>query len=328
MHRRTLLLLPLAKAALAAEAPAPADPFAGLDQTIDRSFPDIESVVVVRDRRLLFEYYKVDSGFDALRDVQSVTKSVVSMAVGTAIGKGVISSVDQSVPELVARIGKLSERAAQIKLSFRHLLSMAAGFAPTDRVTRSQSDDPVFLMERERVAEPGSQFLYDNHASNLLASTLELAIQEPLLSFTQANLFAPMGIRRPEWETGPNGHAYGASGLKLRPRDMALLGQLMLEQGSWHGSQIMPASFLADATAAPSSGGVPYGYGWWLRPSAQGVQTYYASGFGGQVIWVHTPLRLAIAVTSEVSKRSHARGQALTLIRNQLYSAASAWRPA
>jgi CubicO group peptidase (beta-lactamase class C family) len=299
-----------------------------LDQTIAGSFSDIESVVVVRDNRLLFEYYKGNIGADALRDVQSVTKSVVSMAVGTAIGKGILSSVDQSVPELVARIGKLSERAAQTKLNFRHLLSMTAGFAPTDRVNRNQSDDPVFLLERERVAEPGAQFLYDNHASNLLAATLELAIREPLLNFTYANLFAPLGIRRPEWETGPNRHAYGASGLRLRTRDMALLGQLMLEQGSWQGSQILPASFVTEATAAPSPGGAPYGYGWWVRPSTQAVQTYYASGFGGQVIWVHTPLRLAIAVTSEVSKRSQARDQALTLIRNQLYSAASAWRPA
>ncbi len=328
MHRRTLLLLPLANATLAAEVSAPATPFAGLDQTIAANFPDVESVVVVRDNRLLFEYYKGGIGPDALRDVQSVTKSVVSIAVGIAIGKGVLSSVDQSVAEHVARIGTLSERASETKLSFRHLLSMTAGFAPTGRVTRKQSDDPVFLMERERVAEPGAQFFYDNHVSNLLASTLELAVREPLLTFTHANLFAPMGIRRPEWETGPNRHAYGASGLTLRTRDMALLGQLMLERGSWRGSQLLPASFVAEATAAPSSGGAPYGYGWWVRPSTQGVQTYYASGFGGQVIWVHTPLRLAIAVTSEVTERSHARGQALTLIRNQLFSAASVWRPA
>lgn len=332
MHRRTLLLLPIAHATFAAEMPASVDPFAGLSQTIGADFTDVESVVVVRDNRPLFEYYKAGAGPDAPRDIQSVTKSVVSIAVGTAIGKGVLSSVDQAVPELVGRVATLSERAAKTKLTFRHLLSMTAGYAPTGRVTRNQSDDPVFLLERERVDEPGAKFFYDNHVSNLLTSTLELAIREPLLKFTTENLFAPLAIRTPEWETGPNRHAYGASGLRLRTRDMALLGQLMLEKGSWRGTQLLPAAFVAEATTPHSSGGAPsgqpYGYGWWVRPSTQGVQTYFASGFGGQLIWVHVPLRLVIAVTSEVSGRSNARGQALTLIRNQLFSAASAWRPA
>lgn len=109
---------------------------------------------------------------------------------------------------------------------------------------------------------------------------------------------------------------------------MALLGQLMLERGSWRANPLLPASYVTEATTARNTEGAPYGYGWWTRPSSQGAQTYYASGFGGQFIWVHAPLRLAIAVTSEVSQQSHARGQALTLIRNQLFGAASAWRPA
>lgn len=328
MHRRTLLLLPIAHPTLAAEVSAPGNPFAGLDQTIAADASDVGSVVVVRDHRLLFEYYKGGADPDALRNVQSVTKSVVSMAVGAAIGKGVLSSVDQSVPEIVARTGTLSESAAGTKLTLRHLLTMTAGFAPAGRVTRKQSDDPVSLLERERAAEPGTRFFYDNHASNLLAATLELAIGVPLPEFAQASLFGPMGVPKPEWETGPNGHAYGASGLRLRTRDMALLGQLMLEQGSWHGSQLLPASFVAEATAARAAGSAPYGYGWWVRPSTRGVETYYASGFGGQFIWVHAPLRLVIAVTSDVSERSQARGHALALIRNQLFKAASAWRPA
>jgi CubicO group peptidase (beta-lactamase class C family) len=250
----------------------PGNPFAGLDETIATDASDVGSVVVVRDHRLLFEYCKGGADPDALRNVQSVTKSVVSMAVGAAIGQGVLSSVDQSVPELVARIGTRSERAAGTKLTLRHLLAMTAGFAAASRVTRKQSDDPVFLLERERAAEPGTRFFVT--------------------------------------------------------RDMALLGQLMLEQGSWHGSQLVPASFVAEATAARGAGSAPYGYGWWVRPSTRGVETYYASGFGGQFIWVHAPLRLVIAVTSEVSERSQGRGHAMALIRNQLFKAASAWRPA
>lgn len=331
MHRRALLLLLLAQAARAAESPVPVGPFAGLERRIAAEFSDVESVVVIRENRLLFEYYKPGAGPEALRPVESVTKSILGTLVGVAAGKGLLASIDQAVPDLVAKVAPISEKALAVRLTFRHLLSMTAGFAPTGRVTRRQSDDPVFLLERARAAEPGTVFHYDNHASNLLASALELAIGEPLVSFARKNLFEPLGVHALEWEMGPNRHAYGASGLWLRTRDMALLGQLMLERGRWQGQQLVPASFVSEATSPASSGGapagLPYGYGWWTVPSQQGTQTYFASGFGGQFIWVHVPLRLAIAVTSEISGRSNAAGQALGLIRNQLFSAASEWRP-
>ena len=88
------------------------------------------------------------------------------MVVGVAVGKGLLPSVDQSVPQLVARVATLSDKAAETRLTFRHLLSMTAGFALTGRVTRKQSDDPVFLLQRDGAAEPGTRFFYDNHASN------------------------------------------------------------------------------------------------------------------------------------------------------------------
>jgi CubicO group peptidase (beta-lactamase class C family) len=335
VHRRTLLLAPLASVANeawpATEAPAPQNPFAGLEQKIAADATDVESVVVTRDQRVLFDYAKAGAHADTLRDVQSVTKSVLSITVGVALGRGVLRSIDESVSGLVTRAGTISERAAATKLTLAHLLSMTAGFAPTGRVTRRQSDDPLFLLERERAAEPGTTFHYDNHATNLLSCALGSAVGMPVSAFARSSLFEPLGIQAFEWNTGPNGHAYGASGLKLRTRDMARLGQLMLDRGSWQGNQLVPASFVGEALKPHSAGGapvgLPYGYGWWMTPSQQEARTFFASGFGGQFIWVHVPLGLVIAITSEVSGQSNARGQALALIRNELFAAASAWRP-
>ena len=272
MHRRTLLLLPLGQPAWAAEPSVPAGPFVGLEQRIAAEHSDVQSVVVVRENRLLFEYYKAGADSDALRPVESVTKSVLSTLVGTAIGGGSLASLDQSVPDLIARIAPLSDEVRELKLTFRHLLSMTAGFAPTGRVTRRQSDDPLFLLQRARAAEAGALFHYDNHASNLLASALELAIGQPLLKFARASLFEPLGVSAVEWEMGPNRHAYGASGLWLRTRDMVRLGQLMLERGSWQGSQLIPAPFVNAAVSPVTAGGppvgLPYGYGWWTTSSS------------------------------------------------------------
>jgi CubicO group peptidase (beta-lactamase class C family) len=67
---------------------------------------------------------------------------------------------------------------------------------------------------------------------------------------------------------------------------------------------------------------MPYSYMWWVVPSNGARNTFLASGFGGQFIWVHPPLDLVIAVTSVVSRDSNRRGQALQLIRGRLFPAA------
>ena len=57
-------------------------------------------------------------------------------------------------------------------------------------------------------------------------------------------LFQPLGIVDVEWVSGTNGEPAAASGLRLRPRDLAKIGQLVPNQGSWEGRQIVPWSWL------------------------------------------------------------------------------------
>ena len=64
--------------------------------------------------------------------------------------------------------------------------------------------------------------------------------------------------------------------------------------------------------------GLPYGLGWWIASGP----TYIASGYAGQVIWVHPPLDLVVAVNSTVSPESQQRGQAMRLARGRIFQAA------
>lgn len=109
---------------------------------------------------------------------------------------------------------------------------------------------------------------------------------------------------------------------------MAKLGQLFLQSGAWGGQQIIPETFVLAATRPQSPGGppvsLPYGHLWWVVPSETPRPTFFASGYAGQLIWVHPPLELVIAVTSTVSAESQQRAQALRLIRGRLFSAAQA----
>jgi len=79
-------------------------------------------------------------------------------------------------------------------------------------------------------------------------------------------LLEPLGITDVEWTRFPNGDVRGYAGLRLRPRDLAKIGQLVLNRGIWHGRQIIPADWITESTTPQINGkGIfLYGYLWWL----------------------------------------------------------------
>jgi len=300
--------------------------FDGLGRKIEAEYADVESVVVVRRGRVLFEHYH--SGPDTLRDVQSVTKSILSLAVGSALGQGAMRSLDQPVSELLGIAEKPEAAHDSAPVTVRHLLTMTAGFEPQERFAPGTADALTFLLQRRRAAPPGVAFAYDNLSANLLSLALEAATGKLASSFTEQAVFHPLGIAAYEWAKGPNGHSLGFSGLRLRTRDMAKLGELALRAGNWSGRQIVPEPYARSAVVAQNSGGGPvglaYGYLWWVVPSPAERPTFLASGWGGQFIWVHPPLDLVIATSSAVSADANRRGHALSLIRTELFRAAAA----
>ena len=319
----TSLMLALFAGAAGAQAPSVQQPppraldqaaFAEVERALlTEAFGDVQSVVVLQRGRLVYEFYR-DGEAAQLREVASVTKSVLSTLVGIAIGQGRIASLDQPVLQLMPEWAGLNADARAGAITMRHLLSMSAGFR--------LSGTGLALSAREAWARPlraapGQLFGYDNALVPVLSAILEKAAGQPLPDYARRELAAPLGID----------HFEVRRGLRLRTLDMARLGQLFLQKGRWEqGRQIVPEDFVNAATRPQNAGGaplgLPYGFMWWVVPGAPARQTYMAAGFGGQFIWVHEPLGLVVAVNSTVSLASNERGQAMRLIRQQIFGAA------
>ena len=100
------------------------------------------------------------------------------------------------------------------------------------------------------------------------------------------------------WLRGPDGVHAGSFAMKLRATDMLKLGQLYLDEGRWHGKQLVRAYWIQQSTAADAPNG--YGYLWWIHP-VQGQHGYAAVGGGGQVILVVPGRRLIVVASSRVA---------------------------
>jgi CubicO group peptidase (beta-lactamase class C family) len=308
----------------AAERAFDAEVFAGL-QARAEALVDIRGLVVLRRGRVAFEYQRGGLQTPPLQPVESVTKSVLALLVGMAVEQGRIASLDQPVLALLPQLLDANDDPRAQRLTVRHLLTMTAGFQASERRFFDAKERARFAMGRRFEAEPGAEFRYDNPAADLLAALLAQAVGATPAAYAQRHLFAPLGIDTSDWARDEQGHHLGFSGLQLRTRDMARIGQLMLQQGRWADRSVVGEDFVRAATTRSNGGGppvgLPYGHLWWVAPSDAPRPPFVASGFGGQFIWVDPALDLVIAASADPTPASAARGQSLELIRQRIVPA-------
>ena len=270
--------------------------------------PTLETLLVVRHGRIIEE--REYAGAEVTyHDVQSLTKSVVSLLVGIALHQGAIKSLDQTLADFLSRklLARLDPRVGRITL--KQLLEMRAGFGADDPYAtplfESAPNWMSAILARPLVTQPGTTFAYDGGATHLLSVVLTKAVGLTADKYARERLFRPLGIpdSRWRWERDAQGNAEGPTGLSLRARDMARIGYLLLHAGRWNGNQVVPADYVRDATAMQEraqflAGGPPLGYGyqfWTLRPEG-----FAAIGYGGQTIAVFPKLDLVVVTRGSI----------------------------
>lgn len=272
----------------------------GLQAIQDRDI-NIDSLLAIRDGKVLVEAYFYPYDGSTVHDMASVTKSVMTTLIAIAAGQGKLDLEQPVVTFFPDRtIANLDERKERITV--RHLTGMVnglksdclAGDGPTIAAMMSQPDWVQAALDREMVQEPGSSFCYDSPGMHLLSAILQEATGMTALEFAQQNLFEPLGIQEAMWDSDPQGTTRGWGDLHLKPRDAAKIGYLFLHQGMWEGKQIVPADWVEEATKSQTvtGGDDDYGYGWWVSEISFGAQ-----GRGGQRVF-GVPSLDAIVVTT------------------------------
>jgi len=286
-------------------------------------FPNLHSIVVVKDKRVVVDEYFGGFDKDTRQYTASVSKSVGSILLGIAMDQGLVPGlIDNALamplaeffPEYETVLAREQGKAA---VQFRHVLSMSAGFEwdeqtypyndeRNDWARASQSEDPVrFVLERRLVTPPGSAFNYNGGLTILLSYLVQRVSGVPADEFAKQHLFGPLGITDYEWERLPSGLTDTDGGLHLRPRDMAKLGQLYLDGGIWNGERIVSSEWVAESTREhiENSGGPNYGLQWWcgdFHYLGRSAYMYMASGHGGQKIFVIPVYELVVVLTHAV----------------------------
>ncbi|HZC27254.1 MAG TPA: serine hydrolase, partial [Actinopolymorphaceae bacterium] len=206
------------------------------------------------------------------RMVFSLSKSFTSSGVGLAVHEGLLS-VDDRVLDFFADAAPSAPSEYLSRMRVRHLLTMTTGHSTESLVgpRRVTDDDWARTILAHPVEhEPGAHFVYNSGASYLLSAIVQKVTGETLLDYLRPRLLEPLGITDATWDTCPRGVNTGGWGLWVRVAEIARFGQLYLQNGRWGDRQLIPASWVADATAhqVDNNGDVidwrqGYGYQFW-----------------------------------------------------------------
>jgi len=263
---------------------------------------DVHSVIITRHGRIVAECYVHPYDREALHNVKSVSKSIMSAVVGIALREGLLSDLDQTIDEFFPDYFNRTPDDPKGDITLRHLLTMTAGLeldenGPVEGQIYASDDWIGATLARPLAELPGTRFNYSTPLAHLMSGVLSQASGRNLLNLAQQYVFEPLGIRAAQWSTDPQGHSFGGAELFLTPLAMARFGVLYLDQGRWQKRQVVPAEWVGDSTAnhlPEAEQGEQYGYWWWRSPSG----SYHARGWGGQVISIKPDTGLVTVITA------------------------------
>lgn len=273
----------------------------------------VQSLMIEKDGTLLHEEYQNGMTRNTTTNIKSASKSVLSLLVGIAIDKGYIEGVDQTIGEFFPNYFSQNPNPKKESITIKNLLTMRSGLETTSFQNYGRwvlSDNWVtYALDQPFEGEPGGRMVYSTGTSHLLSVILTRATGMSTRAFANEHLFDPLNIRVGGWDRDPQGFYMGGNNLALSPLSLLKIGKLVLNNGSYEGEQILPASWITETTTIYTRSNYndyDYGYMWWQRPVG-GQTVIFAWGNGGQYIMLLPELNTVISITSDMESSSGSR---------------------
>jgi CubicO group peptidase (beta-lactamase class C family) len=279
----------------------------GLKKYIRDSYPDVYSMVIIRNGFLVEEEYFQYSD-TTKRNIFSCTKSFTSALIGIAIQEGYIEGINESVLDFFPNYFFTNIDQRKQNMTLYHLLTMTAGLE-WDESDYDNPQNPLYMMwestdwvqyvlDLKMVGEPGNSFNYNSGASHVMSAIINYTTGMSTLEYAVSRLFSPLGIDDYYWPADPQGIHKGGEGLELAPRSLTKLGQLYLDNGSWNEQQIVSEDWVYYSTKftlnPPTDNYYGYGFQWWIHPDG----IFSAWGYAHQRVIVVPEYQVVATFTS------------------------------
>lgn len=225
-------------------------------------------LAVVRDGKVVVDEHGPGPDMNP-REAFSVTKSLTGLLVGVAVRRAELSLSDR-VADYIPQWRETPSAGVTVE----HLLTNTSGREWDAAIDYGEmavraADKSAFAIGLGQEAEPGTEWVYNNSAVQVLAKVLQTATGVHPSDYAEEHIFGPLGMDASRLGRDPSGGAMTFMGLKTTCLDLARLGVFMLHNGNWKGMQIVDADYIRASVTPSTNHNRGYGRLWWVN--AEGV---------------------------------------------------------
>ncbi|MDN5787416.1 serine hydrolase [Pseudorhodobacter sp.] len=280
-------------------------------EAFDANYTD--GVIVLHHGVVVYERYDGCLDANTLHGAMSVTKSLTGLLGEMLVAEGRLDEaaiVGDLIPELQgsafgdATVRQVMDMTTGLKYSEDYadpeaeVWTYAEAGSPLPKPANHTGPRSYFdyLQTVEKAGEHGAAFGYKTINADALGWLIARATGKSVADLLSERIWSRIGTEREAFYTVDSiGTPFAGGGFNATLRDMARLGQVMLDQGQLDGEQIIPPA----AITAIQHGGNPatfakadydllpgwsYSSMWWISNDDHGA--YAARGVHGQTIWI------------------------------------------
>ena len=292
------------------------------DEAFDANYSD--GVVVLHGGRIMYERYAGCLDEHTLHGAMSVTKSLTGLLGEILVADG---TLDETAP--VASIVPELEGSAFGDATVRQVMDMTTSLDYSEDYADPDADVWVYAEAGSPLPKPegydgpnsyfsfletvrpdpdtphGEAFGYKTVNADALGWLIARTTGKSVAENLATRVWAPIGAEREAFYTVDSiGTPFAGGGFNAVLRDMARLGQLMLDEGRVDGEQVIPAAAVRSIRSGgsreafvrsehPGLKGWSYRSMWWVTGNEHGA--YAARGVHGQTVYVDPAADMVIA---------------------------------
>jgi len=295
-----------------------------------------DAMVVLKDGEIVYETYANGNDRDTPHILMSATKAVIGVLASSLESGGAIdlnSRVSDHLPEIAA--------TPYAGATLRHLLDMRVGVVLDDAQQRAYDEatgwvpapdqapaqHAFFAGLRGPAASHGGHFRYVSANTDLLGWAIERKTGNAVANLLGQLVWAPMGGEGEAYlTTDREGAPRCTGGLCATARDLARLGQLLIDDGRRAATQALPQGLFSElvhggdaeawtrgewgAQFAPIGRDMAFRSGWYAMRGDPDI--LFAMGIHGQNLFLDRTNRIVIAKFSSWAAPNDYRALALT----------------
>ena len=282
----------------------PSSAIAGFIKRLDQLHVPMHSLLISRNKQLAFEAYYAPFEKETLHRMFSAGKSMTSIAIGQLAHEGRLS-LDDPIADHFRELLPEHPHPYMMAMTIKDMLTMTTCHTSTTYKANPAANWVASFFTTPPSHRPGTAFNYDTSATHTLGALVQKLSGKTVLDYLRDVCLDQIGFSQEAYMIqDPFGLVMAGSGLVAKPMDLMVFAQLLMADGVYHGSPLLSADYLSQATSKQvdtrAQGTFPetrvgYGYQFWRNRS----DGYSCFGMGGQLAICLPAYDLIVVTTAD-----------------------------